>query len=133
MQSKRQISLWLSCGVAGWALACVGANWAVAQCQLTASDHAAYDRFGVQVAISGSVAVGGAPDHDHYGTDAGAAYVFRFNGSQWVQEQELAGSDIFNFARFGTTVAISGNFIVVGAPGDSENGSFAGAAYVFHY
>ena len=53
-----------------------GGNWSQ-QAELTAADGARYDGFGVSVAVSGSTALAGAPNHKVGSNPAqGAAYVF---------------------------------------------------------
>jgi hypothetical protein len=52
-----------------------GANW-VQQAKLTASDGAAYDRFGISVSISGDYAIVGVCDDDDKGINSGSAYIF---------------------------------------------------------
>ncbi|MHC4414443.1 MAG: FG-GAP repeat protein, partial [Planctomycetota bacterium] len=61
--------------------------------KLLASDRAAGDSFGYSVSVSGDVAVVGAHLDDHNGTDSGSAYVYRWDGSSWAQEQKLLASD----------------------------------------
>lgn len=99
--------------------------------KLLASDGVAGDFFGTSVAISGDVAVVGAPQLSN---ETGAAYVYRFDGAAWVQEAKLLPSDGQDGAQFGYSVAISGDTVVVGAP-SYANGVylFAGAAYVYRY
>ncbi|MCH8151113.1 MAG: FG-GAP repeat protein [Planctomycetes bacterium] len=101
------------------------------QCELEkllASDGEAFDEFGKSVAISGDVAVIGSHLADGNGIDAGAAYVYRFNGSKWVEESKLLASDESSGDHFGTSVAISGDAIIAGAPQNS-----LGAAYIYRY
>jgi hypothetical protein len=109
-----------------------GASWSQEQ-KLTALDGAAYDYFGYSVAVSGNVAVVGAPRDSDNGTDSGSAYVFRHDGVGWGQEQKLTASDGATEDRFGYAAAVSGNTAVVGAYRDEHNGSQAGSAYVFRY
>jgi len=103
------------------------------QAELTASDGTAYDYFGHSVAVSGSTAVVGAPGHN-VGSNysQGAAYVFAESGGTWSQQAELTASDGSASDQFGTSSALSGSTMVVGAP-DHEVGSnySQGAAYVF--
>ena len=51
------------------------------------------DDFGGATDIDGDVIVVGAPRRESGGTDRGAAYVYRHNGTTWVFEQELTASD----------------------------------------
>ena len=109
-----------------------GSSW-VSQGRLVASDGSSVDRFGYSVAVSGNVvAVGAREDDTLSGPDAGSAYVFTRSGSVWTERQKLAPADPFNGDRFGGSVALSGNNLVVGAAEkalSSPNGQ--GAAYHF--
>lgn len=110
------------------------------QLKLTAFDAAAGDLFGRSVAISNGLLIVGAPEDDDDGTDSGSAYVFGRSGDGWVHRAKLppaplvvtiAPSSISAGDRFGESVAISGNDALVGAPGDDDGGTTAGAAYVY--
>ncbi|MDQ3013132.1 MAG: putative Ig domain-containing protein, partial [Acidobacteriota bacterium] len=79
---------------------------------------------GTSVAISGNTAVGGAPRVNGY---EGLAYVSTRNGTNWTT-QTLTASDGAANDAFGSSVAVSGETVVVGAEGDDNN---RGAAYVF--
>ncbi len=98
--------------------------------KLLASDGAIYDYFGRSVAISGDAIAIGAPHYD----DEGSAYVFGRNqggADTWGQVAKLTASDGADEDDFGSSVAISGDTIVVGAYQDGDNGSSSGSAYVF--
>ncbi len=105
--------------------------------RLIASDTAVADSFGWSLALYDNTAVIGAPRADLTvgGTrlkNAGAAYIFIHNGSGWIQQAKLVAKDADEQDAFGTSVAISGNTVIVGAVGkDLDNLSDAGAAYVF--
>jgi hypothetical protein len=104
-------------------------NWGEVK-KLTASDAADGDQFGTSVSIDGSTAVVGAPYKD-----SGAAYIFyRDEGGDdnWGQEAILAASDAESGDLFGWSVAVSGNYAVVGAPYEDSGGTDSGAAYVFY-
>jgi len=125
------------------------------QAYLKASNTGQNDRFGSSVAVSGDTVVVGAPGEDSNATgvngnqasnsapDSGAAYVFVRNGQVWSQQAYLKASNTGADDRFGGTVAISGNTIVIGAYGEDSsatgvNGnqadnsaSLSGASYVF--
>ena len=104
--------------------------------RLTADDGAANDEFGVSVAIDGDTAVMGAPGRDTkdadgnvIAADAGVVYVFvRDAQGVWRKEGTLTASDRAANDEFGASVAVDGDTIVVGAPGD-ESGK--GSVYVF--
>ncbi len=105
----------------------------IQQAELTASDGAAYDGFGWSVAVSGGTAVVGAYEHS-FGSNAyqGAAYVFVQSGTTWTQQAELTASDGRQSDLFGSSVAVSGGTVVVGAPQHTFGiNTSQGAAYVF--
>jgi hypothetical protein len=110
----------------------IGEDW-VEQAKLVADDGSTGAKFGTAVAVAGDVAVVGAHGDDEAGTDAGAVYVFRWSGSAWLPEAKLTPPDAVAGDNFGYAVAAVGDVIVVGAYGDDEPGTDAGAAYVFRY
>ena len=75
------------------------------------------DEFGYSVALSGNTALIGAPD-DTVGSNAdqGAVYVFTRSDSSWTQVAKLTASDGAAGHQFGSSVAISGDTVLVGAP-----------------
>jgi hypothetical protein len=102
--------------------------------KLTAHDGNQYDCFGSSVSISGDTAlVGAAWDDTQKGIDSGSAYVFRYNGTTWVEEQKLIAGDGAQSDFFGYSVSISGDTALVGAYGNDDKGSASGSAYVFRY
>jgi FG-GAP repeat len=105
-----------------------GSSW-TEEAKLIASDAAIITgEFGFSVAVSGDTAVVGAPSDDDAGPRSGSAYVFMRSGSSWTEEAKLTASDAEMDDRFGDSVAIDGDTVVVGAPGDSNA---SGSAYVF--
>ncbi len=61
----------------------------------------------------------------------GAAYVFRKNGTDWVEEAKLIPSDPVLQGYFAYSLSAYNNYILIGAPSDDENGTQSGAAYIF--
>ena len=101
---------------------------AVQQAELTASDAADSDHFGVSVALSGDTALVGVPNRGIGGNDdVGAAYIFTRSGTIWSQQAELTASDGKSDTVFGESVALSGDTALIGAP----CGWAPGAAYIF--
>lgn len=92
--------------------------------ELKGSDTVASDEFGTSVGVSGNTVVVGTSGSAY----SGRAYVFAKSSSGWKQVAELKGSDTLATDRFGTSVAISGTTIVVGA---YDHAKSAGRAYVF--
>jgi hypothetical protein len=90
---------------------------------------------GWSVAISGHTIVSGTPYDPTYPSD-GAAYVFNQPPAGWsgpqTQAAELTEQAPPNEEdRFGSSVGISGNTIVIGASGYAPGGHVRGAAFVF--
>jgi sugar lactone lactonase YvrE len=127
---------------------------------LKASNTSPNDWFGYAVAVSGDTVVVGAymqysratgvngNQSDNSAPGAGAAYVFVRNGTNWSQQAYLKASNTVKTYngrddRFGSSVAMSGDTVVVGAPHEESNATgvngnqsdnsayHAGAAYVF--
>lgn len=109
-----------------------GSSW-VQEAKLIADDGDANDYFGQSVSIHGDVAIIGSYGDDDAAAGAGAAYVFRWNGSEWIQEDKLTANDGAYFDCFGYSVSISGDVAVVGAYYDDENGNASGSAYLYRY
>jgi len=107
-----------------------GGTW-LQQAKLTASDGSSYDFFGNSVAMSGDVALVGAYLDDDDGTNSGSAYIFQRSGGTWLQQAKLTASDGSSDDNFGFSVAIEGDFAIVGAYGDDDQGSASGSAYIF--
>lgn len=101
--------------------------------RIVASDAAAADSFGFDVALDGDRAVVGARGHLDAGTTTGAVYVFTFDGTAWVEEQKLVASDAQSLMQLGYSVDLEGDVIVAGAPEDGSAAVDAGAVYVFRH
>ena len=85
------------------------------EAKLLASDGATGDYFGWSVALSGDYALVGAYKDDDNGSSSGSAYVFVRSGSSWSQQAKLLASDGAADDRFGYSVALSGDYALVGA------------------
>jgi hypothetical protein len=111
----------------------VGSTWAPGGA-LSPDDQHSGDFYGASVAMSGDLAVVGAPRHDAKANNAGAVYVFRRVNDHWAQEDRLLAPDGAANDQFGISVAISGDAILVGAWLDNTPlGSDSGSAYMFRY
>lgn len=86
------------------------------------------------IAVDGATALAGAPNFDGdnpFMSDSGRVIVFNFNGSSWVEVDELTADDENDYDLFGRAVALDGDFAVIGAPRDDDGGSDSGSAYIF--
>ena len=88
----------------------------------------ANDEFGKSVAISGNYAIVGATGNDDGGSGAGKVYWYqREKDGNWKQVHTEIGEAVDD--GFGHSVAISGNYSIVGATGNDEGGNLAGKVY----
>jgi len=125
------------------------------QAYLKATNTGTFDSFGASVAVSGDTVLVGATGEDsnatgvngagsnNTATDSGAAYVFVRSGTNWTQQVYLKSSNTGLGDQFGTSVAVSGERVIVGAPSEdsgatgvdgnqnNDNAPDSGAAYVF--
>lgn len=110
------------------------------------NERGVQDYFGSSVSIYGGTLVVGAPSQDYDEnsanslSDAGAAYIYVFNGTQFTLLQKIVGSGTngrIASDNFGAQVSIVNDTIAVGAPYhgyDDLGGNFisdAGAVYIF--
>ena len=95
--------------------------WAESQV-IEPSDSQTGDAFGSAIAMSGSTALVGAPEHDSM---SGSAYVFVRSGSNWVEQQKLVASNGQAGDELGMAVALDGDTALATAQGSSAG------AYVF--
>lgn len=122
------------------------ANWGL-EGILEPEDRDDNAQFGAAIALEGEVLVVGAPGDDsgvagdplgdsRYG--AGAVSVYRRVAGTWTREAFLQASDIDYSDRFGSSLALDGELLAVGVPGDDSGGPLgdesrndAGAVYLF--
>lgn len=117
-----------------------GTAW-IHEAFIKASNTDSVDAFGNSVAIDGNLLAVGAPledgtamgphaaDGGEQSSDAanasGAVYVYRYEDGAWVHEAYIKASNTESGDRFGTSVALSGDTLAVGAP--REDSSEVGA------
>jgi len=100
--------------------------------QLLAADGHSGSHFGTSIDIDGNTAVIGAPYTHGNSYKTGAAYVYERIDGQWSQSTKLVADDGAFWDWFGTSVAIHGNWIIVGAPlSKGPDGTNHGAAYIY--
>jgi hypothetical protein len=131
-----------------------GTTW-TQQAYLKSSNTGGFDFFGNQTAIDADTIVVGAPGEDSVATgvngiqaddsvgESGAVYVFVRSGTTWTQQAYLKASNTDEEHAFGSAISISGDVVVVGAPGEASDATGvdgdqaddsepdSGAAYAF--
>ncbi|MBK7128118.1 MAG: hypothetical protein IPM74_13185 [Crocinitomicaceae bacterium] len=103
------------------------------------ADRAADDQFGYAVDIDGIWAIVGAYSDNFGGSENhGSVYIYKRVGvNDWVEHQKLIPSDQEDYDRFGWSVAIEGDYAIIGAYREDEDASGAnslsnsGSAYIF--
>ncbi len=111
----------------------VGANWfPIQEAYLKASNTGAGDQYGTAVAISGDTIAVSAPLEDSNATgingsqsnnsalSSGAVYIFVRSG-YWVQQAYIKSSNSQLGDNFGSSIALDGDTLVVGASGEDSN------------
>ena len=109
-----------------------GQTW-IEETILTVDGSPPSDRFGSTVAVYGETVVVGDYEDDENGIDAGAVYVFGFDGSLWQEEAKLMASDGAPGDYFGWSISTNNGRIAVGAYSDDGGGNNSGSAYLYHY
>ena len=115
-------------------------TWAMEWNQLAKLAHEdllGQDYFGCSVAIHRNTSVIGAYGRDDGGTLSGSAYIYHvtfdeYGAVEFEFDERIIAEDAMRYDWFGMSVAIQGQYILVGAPGvDYNDNQRSGAAYVF--
>ena len=129
-------------GYGGCGLVCISAGeayiferagtWPSDGVRIRSDQPQSFAVFGSCVGITNSYAISGAPG-DAFGS--GSGYIYEKDGALWPFSQQIIASDSSAFDFFGTSCGMSGEYIVVGAPGndieDTGDEDDQGAAYIF--
>ncbi|UCH79645.1 MAG: hypothetical protein JSW20_07760 [Nitrospiraceae bacterium] len=110
-----------------------GTSWGTGT-NITPSNLNNRDFFGTAVSIDDNYAIVGARNNSDIEATAGAAYIFQNTGSNtWSPGVKITArtGDIDPGDNFGSSVAISEEYAIVGAESDDDQITNAGAAYVF--
>ena len=109
-----------------------GAKW-TQQAKIVPKDLVGADAFGEAVSLDENTLAVGAPAHTHSGVRfAGAVYIYVREGNKWEQQAKLTADDPGKASKFGASVSLTFNTVVIGAPlHDTERGRDAGAAFIF--
>ncbi len=90
-----------------------GTSWNSSELPQSAPEN--FTQFGTSVAISesGTTILVGQPEVD---TGRGAAWIYKYDGSGWVERQRLVSDNRFDFEGFGSAVAVSDDLAIAGSP-----------------
>ncbi|KAA3598077.1 MAG: hypothetical protein DWQ06_13345 [Calditrichaeota bacterium] len=110
-----------------------GGKWTLQE-KLNSDAYFSRNNFGQSVSIDGNYAIIGASGDNDVPEGSGSAYIFVRSGTSWNQQAKLTAKIPQKNAHFGTSVSISNNYAIIGAPfenySNKENES-VGAVYVF--
>ncbi len=110
-----------------------GTTWSTTPYELVPSDAEIVGLFGTSLSIYNDKAIIGAIGESGFNFK-GKAYIFTFNGSNWVQTQELSVVGSETSVYFGYSVAIYGDTAIVGEPyRDTSGGQDSGKAYIYKF
>jgi hypothetical protein len=101
------------------------------QTKLVPIQGSSNDYFGFSVAFSGTRLLVGAYGDDDKGSTSGAAYLYILEGDQWNMQKKYIASDGATYDYFGYDIAVGDQGLIMGAYGNDENGSMAGAVYIY--
>jgi hypothetical protein len=102
------------------------------QTSLTQPGSHPYDGLGESVAIYGNYAVAGAPHAAINGQGAqGKVCIFQYNGSAWSYLTSITAPQDGANKRFGYSVSLSGDTLVVGSSENINNSTGTGKVYVY--
>ena len=88
------------------------------------------DSFGFSVALDGNRVLIGAPGDDTNGHGVGQAYLF--NTTTGALLYTFDDPTVTDGDLFGSSVALDGDRVLIGAPGDDTNGTEVGQTYLFN-
>lgn len=104
---------------------------------LQSADIHDFDIFGSSVAIAPyRIAIGAIGAQNNNGVRVGAVYIYDYTSqSGWSESAKLMSpsGDELDFLGRSISMDYTGTLIAAGADGDDDNGSNAGAIYVFEY
>ncbi len=105
-------------------------NWGQVT-KIVASDGVTLDRFGKFISLESDTLVVGAPNRDG---DAGGAYIFGRNqggANNWGEIKILLPADVAPVDRFGGSVSVDGDFVVVSSWADDDFGDQSGSVFLY--
>ena len=87
--------------------------------------------FGQAIAIGKDLIAIGAPRCDKAGRDAGCVFIFERSDDRWTLDARLVAPDAEDSDYFGSSLALDGTRLAVGAWGDDDHGEKTGAVWCY--
>jgi hypothetical protein len=107
-----------------------GAVW-TQQAKLLADDGAAEAYFGTSASLDGDFMAIGASSAKTNGVTHGAVYIFVKVGNTWLQQKKVLSNSPLGGGRFGLSVSLHNDLLVVGAPSEKYAATQAGVVHVY--
>jgi len=101
--------------------------------KLLATNGQMNDEFGASVSISDNRILIGAPGNDDTVQDGGTAYIFEYNGTNWIETEILVPNNPSIDDRFGSSVSVDKNYAAIGTISEDSIALNSGAVYIFEY
>ena len=108
-----------------------GAAWNLEDKTAPHDAASARDDFGRSVSVDGEVLVAGSPFNDQAAGNAGAVYVYRWDGGGWLFYEKIWATDASGSELFGYSVSLEGDLAGVGAYADDDDGTNSGSGYLY--
>lgn len=114
---------------------CLSASHSAAQCTQEGKFSSAdtFDKFGRGVAVGFRFAAVGAPNDSSLSNQEGIVYVYRDSPSGWAFDQTIQPAGLDPLDLFGFDVTAEGTRMAISALYDDDNGTDAGAVYVYRW
>jgi hypothetical protein len=111
----------------------IGGEWTFVA-QIIADDGSVEADFGWSLDISGlRMAIGAPGDNPGNMVAAGSVYIFERLGGNWTQTAKIISDSPTSSDRFGYSVSLAGDRVLIGTPEDDDSGNGSGSAYIFEY
>jgi len=93
-----------------------------------------YSGSSVDLNSAGSIVAIGAPGNDGNGDGAGHVRLYEYQDGTWVQlGQDIDGESAEDYSGRSVSLSSAGMTVAIGAPGNNDNGYYAGHVRVYEY
>jgi hypothetical protein len=87
---------------------------------------------GAGIVVDGDLAIMGLSSEDVQGYALGAVEIYKHMETSWVSQGEIRTRNADKYSDFASSVAVSGDYALIGAPYDTYHGDYSGSAFVYH-
>lgn len=102
--------------------------------KILAGDANDSDNFGFSVSLDNDRVLIGCPNNNGGSPNIGGAYVYDFDGNNWIFTQKLVSTfSEFGGESLGYDVALEGDVAVLGSPLDDDAGTDSGTGFIYRF